>query len=151
MPAPIDFYFEFASPYGYLASEQIDALGARHGRAVMWHAIVLDAQTGEVLALANYPTYNPNDRSRLSGEQLRNRVLTDTFEPGSTVKPFVAAWALETGRVKPDTLMPPFGTTQGTLLADRAQFISDREYPATAPAQGLHAAYSLAALITQTR
>lgn len=44
MSAPIDFYFDFSSPYGYLASEQIDALGAKHGRAVMWHAIVLDAQ-----------------------------------------------------------------------------------------------------------
>ena len=44
MSAPMDFYFDFSSPYGYLASEQIDALGARHGRAVMWHAIVLDAQ-----------------------------------------------------------------------------------------------------------
>ena len=44
MSAPIDFYFDFSSPYGYLASEQIDALAARHGRAVMWHAIVLDAQ-----------------------------------------------------------------------------------------------------------
>ena len=44
MSAPIDFYFDFSSPYGYLASEQIEALAARHGRAVMWHAIVLDAQ-----------------------------------------------------------------------------------------------------------
>ena len=44
MSAPIDFYFDCSSPYGYLASEQIDALGARHGRALMWHAIVLDAQ-----------------------------------------------------------------------------------------------------------
>ena len=44
MSAPIDFYFDFSSPFGYLASEQIDALAARHGRAVMWHAIVLDAQ-----------------------------------------------------------------------------------------------------------
>ena len=44
MSAPIDFYFDFSSPYGYLASEQIDALGAKHGRAVMWHSIVLDAQ-----------------------------------------------------------------------------------------------------------
>lgn len=44
MSAPIDFYFDFSSPYGYLASEQIDALAARHDRAVMWHAIVLDAQ-----------------------------------------------------------------------------------------------------------
>lgn len=44
MSAPIDFYFDFSSPYGYLASERIDELAARHGRAVMWHAIVLDAQ-----------------------------------------------------------------------------------------------------------
>jgi 2-hydroxychromene-2-carboxylate isomerase len=44
MPAPIDFYFDFSSPYGYLAAEQIDVIAARYGRTVMWHAIVLDAQ-----------------------------------------------------------------------------------------------------------
>jgi cell division protein FtsI (penicillin-binding protein 3) len=65
--------------------------------------VVLDVQTGEVLALANYPSYAPNNRHNLSGAQLRNRALTDTFEPGSTVKPFVAALALEKGLVKPDT------------------------------------------------
>jgi cell division protein FtsI (penicillin-binding protein 3) len=67
--------------------------------------VVLDAKSGEVLALANYPSYTPGDRRNLTGEQLRNRALTDTFEPGSTVKPFIAAWALETGRVKPDTII----------------------------------------------
>ncbi len=67
--------------------------------------VVLDAQSGEVLALANYPSYAPSDRRNLSGNQLRNRALTDTFEPGSTVKPLIAAWALETGRVKPDTVI----------------------------------------------
>ena len=67
--------------------------------------VVLDARSGEVLALANYPSYTPGDRRNLTGEQLRNRALTDTFEPGSTVKPFIAAWALETGRVKPDTII----------------------------------------------
>lgn len=67
--------------------------------------VVLDAQSGEVLALANYPSYAPSDRRNLSGNQLRNRALTDTFEPGSTVKPLIAAWALETGRVKPDTII----------------------------------------------
>jgi cell division protein FtsI (penicillin-binding protein 3) len=65
--------------------------------------VVLDAQTGEVLALANYPSYNPNKRVNLSGEQLRNRVLTDSFEPGSTMKPFIAALALEKGLVRPTT------------------------------------------------
>lgn len=68
-------------------------------------AVVLDVQTGEVLALVNLPTYNPNDRSVLTGAQLRNRVITDTFEPGSTMKPFTVALALETGRVTPDTVI----------------------------------------------
>ncbi|HWI10890.1 MAG TPA: penicillin-binding protein 2 [Burkholderiaceae bacterium] len=67
--------------------------------------VVLDARSGEVLALANFPSYTPADRKNLTGAQLRNRALTDTFEPGSTVKPFIAAWALETGRVKPDTIV----------------------------------------------
>jgi cell division protein FtsI (penicillin-binding protein 3) len=67
-------------------------------------AVVLDVKTGEVLALANYPTYNPNDRRVLTGEQLRNRVITDTFEPGSTLKPFTVALALDTKRVTPDTM-----------------------------------------------
>jgi cell division protein FtsI (penicillin-binding protein 3) len=68
-------------------------------------AVVLDVHTGEVLALANWPSYNPNDRHNLTGEQLRNRVITDTFEPGSTLKPFTVALGLDTGRVKPNTLI----------------------------------------------
>lgn len=65
--------------------------------------VVLDAMTGEVLALANYPSYVPNKRQNLSGAQLRNRALTDTFEPGSTMKPFIAALALEKGLVTPES------------------------------------------------
>jgi cell division protein FtsI (penicillin-binding protein 3) len=68
-------------------------------------AVVLDTQTGEILALANYPSFNPNNRRNLSGEQLRNRVLTDTFEPGSTIKPFTISIALEKGAIKPNTNM----------------------------------------------
>jgi cell division protein FtsI (penicillin-binding protein 3) len=67
--------------------------------------VVLDAQSGEVLALANYPSYSPAKRVNLSGEQLRNRALTDTFEPGSTMKPLVVGLALEKGIVKPETLI----------------------------------------------
>ena len=67
--------------------------------------VVLDAVTGEVLALANYPSYVPDKRRNLSGEQLRNRALTDTFEPGSTMKPITVGMALEAGRVKPQTLI----------------------------------------------
>ena len=68
-------------------------------------AVVLDAKTGEILALANWPTYNPNNRDRLSGAQLRNRALTDTFEPGSTLKPFTIAQGLEEGKVRFDTII----------------------------------------------
>jgi cell division protein FtsI (penicillin-binding protein 3) len=67
--------------------------------------VVLDAVTGEVLALANYPSYSPMKRQNLSGAQLRNRALTDTFEPGSVMKPFTIGLALETGRVTPQTLI----------------------------------------------
>lgn len=79
--------------------EAVEKFKAKAGAAV-----ILDVHTGEVLALANWPAYNPNDRSVLTGDQLRNRVMTDTFEPGSTLKPFTAALALETNRVRPDTL-----------------------------------------------
>ena len=68
-------------------------------------AVVLDSRTGEVLALANWPTYNPNNRTQLSGAPLRNRAFTDTYEPGSTIKPFVAAMALEAGRFTSDSLI----------------------------------------------
>jgi cell division protein FtsI (penicillin-binding protein 3) len=67
--------------------------------------VVLDARNGEILALVNLPTYNPNNRHRLVGAQLRNRALTDTFEPGSTMKPFAAALALDKGKVRFDTLI----------------------------------------------
>jgi cell division protein FtsI (penicillin-binding protein 3) len=74
--------------------------------------VVLDVRTGEILALANMPTYNPNNRARLTGAQLRNRVMTDTFEPGSTLKPFTVGLALEMGRITPQTLIQ---TSPGTL------------------------------------
>jgi cell division protein FtsI (penicillin-binding protein 3) len=76
-------------------------------------AVVLDVQTGEVLAMANYPTYNPNDRSKLTGAQLRNRVITDTFEPGSTIKPITVALGLETRRITPDTV---FDVSPGYMM-----------------------------------
>jgi cell division protein FtsI (penicillin-binding protein 3) len=75
--------------------------------------VVLDVVSGEVLALANYPSYVPDRRQNLTGAQLRNRALTDTFEPGSTMKPFVVALALEKGMVRPDT---PIQTAPGRLV-----------------------------------
>jgi cell division protein FtsI (penicillin-binding protein 3) len=87
-----------------LAFSQLKLAVAQH-RAKAGGVIVLDMATGEVLALANVPSYNPNNRARLAGAQLRNRVLTDTFEPGSTMKPFIAALALELGKARPETLI----------------------------------------------
>ena len=72
-------------------------------RAKAGAAIVFDVKTGEILALANLPSFDPNLRGRLAGDAIRNRVLTDTFEPGSTMKPFSVAAALEAGKVKVDT------------------------------------------------
>jgi cell division protein FtsI (penicillin-binding protein 3) len=74
-------------------------------RAKAGSVVVLDAQTGEILALANYPSYSPDKRVNLTGEQLRNRALTDSFEPGSTMKPFTIALALEKGIIKPETII----------------------------------------------
>ena len=83
--------------------------------------VVLDVRTGEVLALANYPSYDPDKRRSLSGEQLRNRALTDTFEPGSVMKPFTIGLALETGRVTPQTIIdttPGRVTITGSTISD---------------------------------
>jgi cell division protein FtsI (penicillin-binding protein 3) len=77
----------------------------REHRAKAGAAIVVDVKTGEVLALANWPTYNPNNRQQLTGAQLRNRAITDTFEPGSTMKAFSVAMALEAGKVRPQTVI----------------------------------------------
>jgi len=74
-------------------------------RAQAGSVVVLDALSGEVLALANYPSYTPDRRQNLTGAQLRNRALTDTFEPGSVMKPFTIGLALETGVVKPSTVI----------------------------------------------
>ncbi len=71
--------------------------------------VVLDAKTGEVLALTNWPSYNPNNRSKPGAEMLRNRAVTDQFEPGSTMKPFTVAAALEAGKVKPETVINTSG------------------------------------------
>ena len=99
-----------------LAFAQLKAAVDQH-RAKAGGIVVLDITTCEVLALANLPTYNPNNRARLSGAQLRNRTVTDTFEPGSTLKPFTIALALETGRVTPQTTIQ---TAPGSLTIGSA-------------------------------
>jgi cell division protein FtsI (penicillin-binding protein 3) len=74
-------------------------------KAVAGAAVVLDVRSGELLAIANWPSFDPNDKTNRGGAGLRNRAITDTFEPGSTLKPFTAALALETRRVAPHTVI----------------------------------------------
>jgi cell division protein FtsI (penicillin-binding protein 3) len=88
-------------------------------------AVVLDVRTGEILAMVNQPAYNPNGKLTGAGSTRRNRALTDVMEPGSTVKPFVVAAALERGLVTPDT---PIDTTPGTLKVARNRVKDVRNY-----------------------
>ncbi|OZI20122.1 cell division protein [Bordetella genomosp. 9] len=79
-----------------------DAIALHHARGAA--AVVLDAQTGEILSMASLPTYDPGDRSKLDTDALRNQAITDTFEPGSIMKPFTAALALDLGRITTSTM-----------------------------------------------
>ena len=106
-----DLTLSIDSKIQYIAYTHLKEAVEKH-KAKAGGAVVIDTQTGEVLALVNLPTYNPNERGGLTGAQLRNRVLTDTFEPGSTMKPISVAWALETGRVTPETV---FQTAPGIM------------------------------------
>jgi cell division protein FtsI (penicillin-binding protein 3) len=87
-----------------LAFAQLKLALERH-RAQAGSVVVLDAGTGEILALANAPSFDPNTRATLTAQTMRNRALVDTFEPGSTIKPLAIATALDAGHVRPDTLI----------------------------------------------
>ncbi|MBI3547011.1 MAG: penicillin-binding protein 2 [Gammaproteobacteria bacterium] len=100
----------------YLAYRELKAAVMEHG-AKSGSAIVVDAHTGEVLALVNEPDFNPNNRAGLRSGTFRNRAVTDLFEPGSTLKPFTIACALESGKFAPNTVID---TTPGTIhIGDR--------------------------------
>lgn len=115
-----DIALSIDSKIQYLAYRELKRAMEIH-KAKAGEIVVLDTQTGEVLALANLPTYNPNNRIKTNSGRARNRVLTDVFEPGSTLKPFTIASALEAGGIKPDTI---FQTAPGTLTIGKAT-ISD--------------------------
>jgi cell division protein FtsI (penicillin-binding protein 3) len=87
-----------------LAYAQLKEAIAKH-HAEAGSVVVLDARNGEILALANYPSFDPNDRARLTGRQLRNRAVVDTFEPGSTIKPLVVALSIDEGKVRPQSVI----------------------------------------------
>lgn len=108
----------------YLAYRALKSAVHRH-RARSGSAVVLDAPTGEVLAMVNQPSYNPNNRAGRIGARYRNRAVTDVFEPGSAIKPFTIASALETGRFAPDT---PVDTRPGLLKVGRHTVRDLRNY-----------------------
>lgn len=99
-----DIALSLDSKIQFLAFREIRQAVEQH-KAKAGSIVVLDAKSGEVLALANWPSYNPNNRGKPSVNLLRNHVVTDLFEPGSTMKPFTVAAALELGKVTPNTLI----------------------------------------------
>ena len=106
-----DLQLSIDSKVQFFAYQKLRDTVALH-KAKAGSVVVLDARTGELLALANYPSYDPGKRQHLTGEQLRNRAITDTFEPGSTMKPITIGLALESGRVRPESIVD---TTPGRL------------------------------------
>jgi cell division protein FtsI (penicillin-binding protein 3) len=110
-----DLALAIDSKLQYLAFRELKA-AIEENRAKAGGLVVVDVKSGEILAMANLPTYNPNAPGRVAKERMRNRVLTDTFEPGSTFKPFTVAAALETGKVRTDTVIQtaPGAMTIGT-------------------------------------
>ncbi|GAA5784538.1 peptidoglycan D,D-transpeptidase FtsI family protein [Chitiniphilus shinanonensis] len=96
----------------YLAYRELKA-AVEANKALGGGIVVLDARTGEVLALANTPSYNPNSRARIDPARRRNRAVTDLYEPGSTMKPITIATALESGKVTPSTVIDTTGGAMG--------------------------------------
>ncbi len=108
----------------YLAYRELKAAVKSH-RADAGSVVILDVRTGEVLAMVNQPAYNPNNRSKLKSSHLRNRAVTDVFEPGSTIKPFTVAAALETGRFNSNTVVD---VRPGYLKVGRKTIRDFRDY-----------------------
>jgi len=99
-----DIVLSLDSNLQHIAYRELESAVKQH-RAKAGAVVVLDSRTGEVLALANYPGYNPNNRNNTSSKAMRNRAIADLFEPGSTLKPFTVAKAIETGKVKANTII----------------------------------------------
>jgi cell division protein FtsI (penicillin-binding protein 3) len=108
----------------YLAYRELKAAVKRH-KAKSGSAVLLDIQTGEVLAMVNQPAFNPNNRDELLGRLYRNRAVTDVFEPGSSIKPFTITAALESGLYQPNT---PIDTTPGLFRVGHNTIRDVRNY-----------------------
>ena len=108
----------------YLAYREL-LTAVKEYKAAAGSAVAIDIETGEVLAMVNQPSYNPNNRSRKDVANFRNRAVTDLFEPGSTIKPFTVSAALESGRWKPDSLVntaPGFVKVGRKRIRDMANY-----------------------------
>ncbi len=104
-----DIYLSFDARVQYIAHREL-ARAVQEHEADAAYLVSIDVKTGEVLAIVNQPAYNPNNRSKLVPAQLRNRAITDMFEPGSTMKVFTVIAALESGKYTTDSL---FNTNPG--------------------------------------
>lgn len=110
----------------YLAYRELKAAMVEQ-KAQSGSIVMLDVATGEVLAMVNQPSYNPNDRTHIKPAETRNRAMTDVIEPGSTVKPFTVMAALETGRYTPDTVI---NTSPGYIRVGSKTFMDHSNYGA---------------------
>ena len=108
----------------YAAYRALKAAVKKHN-AKSGSVVVLDVTTGEVLAMANQPSFNPNDRSQVTIGATRNRAMTDIMEPGSTVKPFTILAALESGKFSSDSII---STSPGYLKVDYKTFVDSSNY-----------------------
>ncbi|TAN10120.1 MAG: penicillin-binding protein 2 [Burkholderiaceae bacterium] len=142
-----DIQLSIDSRIQFYAFEKLREMVTEH-HAKSGSAVVLDPRTGEILALANYPSYSPNDRGDLSGSDLRNRALTDTFEPGSTIKPFTIAMALQAGKVTPTTLIQ---TAPGSYKLDRFTIRDTHDYGTLTVAGVIQKSSNIGALKIGTR
>lgn len=110
----------------YLAHRELKK-AVESSNAAAGSIVILDVLTGEVLAISNLPSYNPNDRSRARGAGLRNRAITDLYEPGSTVKPWVILAALDSGKFKPEDVID---TNPGYFMVGNKPIKDHRNYGA---------------------
>jgi cell division protein FtsI (penicillin-binding protein 3) len=108
----------------YIAYRELKT-AVQANKAKSGSAVLLDVRTGEILAMVNQPSFNPNDRGSLRPNLARNRAVIDNFEPGSTMKPFAVSAALETGKFKPTT---PIDTNPGYMRVDRFTIRDHKNY-----------------------
>ncbi len=110
----------------YMAYRELKKAVQQH-KAASGSVVILDTHTGEILAMVNQPSYNPNNRREITGDNLRNRAVTDYFEPGSTMKPLTVLAALESGRYTPGTIID---TNPGYYRAGKKVWLDPVNYKA---------------------